>query len=185
MKGSDNELLAALVRGDEAKPVADPYGCITAALISKPVLFLISVDRAGTARASVDMRKSRSFELADRSAGALRSLHTSISRFVASAHIDHVFMRISSDGGDYAPHPWHSKIEAALQLVESLKVSFVNTQSIRAWAGREALDLPAFQPLLPGARWRDPQVRCLETALFAVAKGSEARCFSDGSLRHG
>lgn len=187
MKRSDYEFFAALVRGeaDAGNAIIEPHACVAAVVIAKPMLFVMSVEAAGMQRAAVNQRKSQAFELADRSASALRMLQVGVARFVGRAGIERLFLRASSDAGNHTPHAWNFKIEAALQLIDQVSVTFVNTQSVGAWVRRDEPQMPAFNPLIPGARWRDAQVRCLETALFVGAHSREARYFTDGSKRYG
>lgn len=189
MKSSDRSTLEALVCGDrdpcQANPMIDPYGSITAAIIAKPRLFVLTVAGAGTPNPRVEPRKSACFELEDRSARALRVLRASLHRFTTRARIGRLFLRVASDAGNHAPHPWHFKIEAMLQLAEALDITFVNTHSIRAWIERVEPDLPPFEPLVSGARWLQPQQRCLEAALFTAANADVPRYFTDGVRRDG
>lgn len=162
------------------RPAApDLEGFVTGAVISKPKLLLASVAHPAFARCSFDSKRSQIFELPDRSARSLERLRAAVSRFVEKRRIRRVFLRALSGQGMYPSHPLSFKIEAALQLVPDLQVTFVSSQSIGAWARR-------VNPVLPdgdrdlGAVWTGKQRQAIETALFVARNFDKQNCFSDG-----
>lgn len=158
----------------------DTKGLVAAAVIAKPRLVLATVQHPRNALCRFDEDRSRMFELPDRSARSITGLVSALSRFVQSRQISQVFLRSSSERGKYPGHALNFKIEAALQMVPGLQVTFVSSQSVGAWVRREHPAVPEGDRGL-GAIWTDKQRQAIETALFAARNFERRECFSDGS----
>jgi hypothetical protein len=185
---TDDDLFFAAVCKQFGRPVPpaeapDKGGFVTAAVITKPKLVLTTVEHPAHTRARFDEQRSRIFELSDRSARSVEGLLNAVSRFVKDQKIAQVFLRAQSERGKYPGDPLNFKIEAVLQLVPGLQVTFVNKRGIGAWARREDPVVPAGQPGL-GAYWTEKQRLAIETALFVARNYDNPKCFSDGSADH-
>ena len=188
----DDDVFWADVRrmfGREAPAHLDPRTSpklVTAAVISKPRLVLVSVRFGARGNVKSDPRRSCLVELEDRSAGALRDLSRRFHRFVESHGITDIHLRARSENtGQYAGHPINFKIESVVQLETSVNLSFVDGSSIGAWCRREDPDVPECPFPDLGARWAGIQDKATETALYVASHWGQSRCFSDGSAGHG
>jgi len=185
---TDDEIFIAAVCaqfGHAAPQPAAPDldGFVTGAVISKPKLILASVAHPAFAWCSFDSKRSQVFELPDRSARSLERLRSAVCRFVEKRRLRQVFLRSQSERGKYPGHPLNFKIEAALQMVPDLQVTFVSSQSIGAWVRRQDPAVPEGESGL-GAVWAEKQRQAIETALFVARNFEKRNCFSDGSADH-
>lgn len=182
---TDDDIFFAAVCAQFGYPAPQPAapdldGFVTGAVISKPKLLLASVAHPAFARCSFDSSRSQVFELSDRSARSLERLRAAVSRFAERRRIRRVFLRSQSEQGKYPGHPLSFKIEAALQLVPDLEVTFVSSQSIGAWVRRVKPAVPEGDRNL-GAIWAAKQCQAIETALFVARNFDKQQVFSDGS----
>lgn len=153
---------------------------VSAAVITKPMLVLATVEHPALDRCRLDENRSRRFELIDRSARSMKGLVEAMTRFIHGWQIGEVFLRSHSERGKYPGHPVNFKIEAALQMVPGLTVTFVNTHSIAAWVRRQDPVIPPGEPDL-GAALTAKQRLAIETALFVSRNYTNPKLFSDGS----
>jgi hypothetical protein len=185
---TDDEIFFAAVCaqfGHAAPQPAAPDldGFVTGAVISKPKLILATVAHPAFAWCSFDSNRSQVFELPDRSARSLERLRSAVCRFVEKRRLRRVFLRSQSENGKYPGHALNFKIEAALQMVPELRVTFVSSQSISAWVQRKRPAVPEGTPDL-GAAWAKKQHYAIETALFTARNFDRQNCFSDGRTDH-
>ncbi len=185
---TDDDLFFAAVCKQFGRPLPsaeapDIKGFVAAAVISKPKLVLATVQYPAHARCQFDDDRSRIFELPDRSARSVTGLVGALTRFVKDRQITQVFLRSQSGRGKYPGHPLNFKIEAALQMVPDLQVTFVSSQSISAWVRRQDPAVPEGESGL-GAVWTEKQRQAIETALFTARNFDRQNCFSDGSADH-
>jgi hypothetical protein len=159
---------------------------VTAAIISKPRLVLVSVRFGGRGNVQIDPRRSCVMDLGDRSARVLRDLSRRLNRFVERQGISEVYLRARSENtGQYAGHPLNFKIESVVQLERGVNLNFVDDASVRAWCRREDPDVPECPFPELGTRWAAVQDKATETALYVASHWGQSRCFSDGSASHG
>jgi len=158
----------------------DAKATVTAAVISKPRLLVVTVDVSARGGPKVDQGRSRAFELADRSAFAIRNLRREISGFFQRQRIDRVYLRAKSADGQFIGHPWNYKIETVLQLEPGLELTFVDTNSIGAWVLRTEPELPD-SPFSLGAACDAKQRQAIQAAVFVAQNPDHTRAFSDGS----
>lgn len=182
MRG-DDEFFAALCK-QLGRPVPPPTPYrerfVTAAIISQPALVLATIEDPLLTRRRLVEKRSRMFELIDRSKLSIMALSNELTRFVQKQGIDEIFLRSHSEKGKYPGKPFNFKIEAALQLVPGLQVTFVNTQSVSAWVQRENPAVPEGDHGLR-ARWFERQRQAIEAALFVAHNHANPKFFSDGS----
>lgn len=152
---------------------------VTAGVISKDRLIVVSTKSGGRHPVRLDPARSKVFNLQDRSGRAVMVLAREIGSFFRAGAISQLFLRSRTERGKYPGHPLAFKIEAILQLVPGLQVSFVSSHSIRAWVKREEPTIP--QGLEDrGAYWNAKEGLATEAALFVAANRENPRYFSDG-----
>ena len=162
-----------------------PPKLVTAAVISKPRLVLVSVRFGAHGKARIDPRRSCLMEHEDRSDRALRVFSRRFSRFVEKQDISDVYMRARSENsGQYAGHPINFKIESVVQLERGVSLNFVDENSVGAWCRREDLDMPECPFPELGARWAGIQDKATQTALYVASHWGQSR-FSDGGASYG
>jgi hypothetical protein len=166
---------SAELRGQKPPPPPTPtepalLNTVTAAVISAPKLFVVTLERRGT-ELRVLPQKSATFELGGRDAYHVNTLWCELKSFVSRARVDEISLRAAQDSGQYPAKPAAYKIEAILQLIPKFTVNFVHTNSVGAWIRREDPELP--EPWLPSmeARWRKQQMRAIEMAAYAIYNG--------------
>lgn len=156
---------------------------ITAGVISKPKLVLVTMRFPARGLPQVDVTRSSTFELEDRSARAVQNFSRQAKSFVGKQQISQVYLRTKSERGEYVGHAWNFKMEAVLQLVPGLELTFVNTNSIGAWIRRQELGIGLFDHP-PLASWSEGHLKAAEAALFVAEHYGRPRYFSDGSACH-
>jgi hypothetical protein len=155
------------------------HGQVTAAIIAKPNLIVVSVDMGARNGPEFQRTRSRVFRLVDSSASSLRSFDGEVRRFVVAAKIRDLYLRTSiSERGTYTPHACHSQIETVLQLVTEMDVFFIHDASVRTWVGHNEPPLPTVPSLELGQYWETKRERALETALFVAHNALEDRFFA-------
>lgn len=153
---------------------------VTAAVISKSKLFLVSLKCGAGRPPLLDDAGSVVLELRDRSGRAVNSLAREANGFFSAKGISQVFLRSRCGNGKYAGHPFGFKVETILQMVPGLRVDLVNSNSIGAWARREEPCLPE-GPRDLGAYDYEQRRLAIETALFVSENRDRSQYFTDGS----
>lgn len=182
---TDDEVFFAAVcmqfgRKVPAPTAPDTGGFLVGAVIKKPYLILAGVKSPSRPDCSFDARRSNIFELSNRSAAAVSALHTEVTRFVQARRIERIFLRASTVNGKFTGHPLNFKIEAALQMVPALEVTFVTSASVSAWIRGADPEVPDADEGL-GAALAAKQRQAIETALFTAHNYGRTKCFCDGS----
>lgn len=182
---TDDEVFLAAVckqfgRKVPAPMAPDTGGFLVGAVITKPYLILACVKSPSRPDCSFDARRSNIFELSNRSAAAVSALHAEVTRFVQAHRIGRLFLRASTVNGKFTGHPLNFKIEAALQMVPWLQVTFVTSASVSAWVRGADPVVPDAEDVLC-AVLAAKQRQAIETALFAAHNYGRPRCFWDGS----
>lgn len=184
---ADDQFFADVCR-QFGRPVPPPKGClepltVTAGIISAPRIVMATLRCLPGRQPRLVEQASCSFELSDRSAGAVLRLSKELGKFVRQRKVSEVYLRAHSERGKFAGHATNFKIEAVLQLVPGLHVTFVNTSSVGAWVKREDPRLP--EPCQgQGGRWLEKQRLAIEAAMFVAMGPGTGSAFSDGSGRH-
>jgi hypothetical protein len=145
----------------------------TGAAISAPHLFIVTLERSGETIQLV-AQKSGGFELEGRDTHAVKALWRDVEDFTSAAGIGEIALRVAQDRGNMPAKPWAYKIEAILQLLSTVDVTLVATQSVRNWVNREDPELPGpwIEPTTQFLRGQ--QMRALETAAFALLGGLDS-----------
>ncbi|MDT0506924.1 DUF3010 family protein [Novosphingobium sp. MMS21-SN21R] len=181
---ADDEFFAAVCRqfGRPAPspPRRDEVRTITAGIISSPRIVLATLRCVPGRAPRVIDQASRSFEIDNRSASAVLRLSNDLERFVRRQGVSEIFLRSLSERGKFAGHPLNFKIEAVLQMISDLRVTFVSTFSVGAWVKRDEPKLPDGGEKC-SARWAEKQRLAIETAMFVAVEPTALRSFSDGS----
>lgn len=180
-QGRTNPLLEDALRRERVLVPA----FVTAAVISKPKLFIVTLEFGKRNGPAICTKRSGHFELWDRSARAANALANLLARFLHRARIDQVFLRVSNDAGRYVAHSHAFKIETVLQLQEGIRVDFVHTQAVSRWLGRDDPLVPRPQELGLGGRWPGVQLEAIEAAMFAAHNHHDPRAFFDGARSDG
>ena len=191
-RSDDDEWFADVCRSLGREPPSswsygrgEPPKVVSAGIISKPRLMLVTVRFGGRSGPEVVTAASECFEIADRSARAVQRLSREVSSFVSRQGIEAIYLRAHGESGKYPGHPLNFKLETVLQLMPKLSVTFVNSASISAWVNRTDPRLPIVPDPLPDAYWRKKQELALEAALWVPEYYHQAKYFWDGSSRDG
>lgn len=191
-RSDDDEWFADVCRflGREPPPAGGhargaPPRVVTAGIISKPRLVLVTVRFGGRNGPEVVAAASQCFEIADRSARSVQRLSREVTSFVSRQGIESVYLRAHGEDGKYPGHPLNFKLETVLQLMPKLLVTFVNSSSISAWVNRTDPSLPTVPYPFPEAYWRKKQELALEAALWVPEHYHQTKYFWDGSSRDG
>lgn len=153
---------------------------VTAAVISKSKLFVVSLKCGAGRPLRFDAAGSVMLELRDRSGRAVNGLAREANDFFGAKGISQVFLRSRCASGKYAGHPLGFKVETILQMVPGIRVDLVNSQSVSAWARREEPCLPE-GPRNLGAHDNERTRLAIETAMFVSENRDRPQYFKDGS----
>ena len=191
-RSDDDEWFADVCRSLGREPPSsgsyargEPPKVVSAGIISKPRLVLVTVRFGGRNGPEVVGAATECFEIADRSARAVQRLSREVTTFVSRQGTNHIYLRAHSEKGKYPGDALNFKMETVLQLTPRLLVTFVNTSSISTWVNRTDPGLPHVPEPLPDAYWRKKQELALETALWVPEHYHQAKYFWDGSSRNG
>lgn len=153
---------------------------VTAAVISKSKLYVVSLKFGAGRMPHIDAAGSVVLKLHDRSGRAVNSLARETNSFFDAKGTSQVFLRSRCASGKYAGHPLGFKVETILQMVPGLRVDLVNSNSISAWTRREEPCLPE-GPRDLGAYDYERRRLAIETAMFVSENRGRPQYFTDGS----
>lgn len=168
-----------------APPFAPSSEPVTAVVFSAPRAVVVTVRISGDGGARIDDGSSGIFELGDRSDHAVKAMARNAGRFFSQRKITNIYVRSGAVTGRYPPHALSLKMETIFQLMDDLRVTFVNTQCVAAWVRREVPEIPLALDQHLSARWSAVQTSALEAAIFTAWNRNSSQYFSDGSAANG
>ncbi len=159
-----------------AGTVVDQHGSrrLTIVTCVKPLAIVVTIDADRRGTVFVDEEASAAFSLHDRSATTLRQVHREMSEFFHRHGIREVVLRTRSGGGHYSPDPQHTKIEALLQLMPSIKLWFVDALAGSSWIDNHRFDFPPALSLELGQRFDNAKLVALGMAMYIDHRRDEA-----------
>lgn len=144
----------------------------TALNFTNPVLHIVTVREGLDDEYVLDEERTCSLTLADRSATGLAALQLQLKELFESWGVDSVSMRVGDNTGPYQLRPNAYKIEAALQLLDSVELEELSVAQVTGFARRFDHLLPEPQPHLRQQATRAGQRHAIRAAAMSLRKNA-------------
>lgn len=140
----------------------------TAVNFTSPVLHIATIRQDVDDSYFLDEERTLSFELSDRSASGLANLQGVLKELFRNWDIRSVSMRVGDKKGPYQLNPNAYKIEAALQLLETIDLVELTVAQVAGFARRNNHLLPKPQEHLKQQALRAGQLHAIRAAALAL-----------------
>jgi hypothetical protein len=140
----------------------------TAINFTNPFLYIATVRSDTESGFVLDEERTLSMELRDRTAEGLLKLQSQLKDLFESWQVNWVAMRVGGDKGPYQLRPNAYKIEAALQLLDSIDLREVSVAEVAGFARKYDHLLPAPQSHLKQKAFQAGQRNAIRAACLAL-----------------
>lgn len=156
-----------------------PRGTYSGAVVSGNSLVIATIDVLRNGSPKLLWAKSHRIELEGTGQGALCAFSWELRALFRRQRTDTLLLRLAPPRSRFGGSETGAVIRTALQLIDHLMVTVVNTVSVTRWVSRDEPDLPQWSHR--SSQLAAAQQRAVEAAGFAARFSGDSRYFSGGA----
>jgi|GEM_PF-3066113 len=157
-----------------AEPITEPERrnspSATAINFTNPYLYIATVKSDLSGQCQLEEDRTCIFKLDSRNAQSLRELQQQLKELFGSWNLNTIAMRVGADKGPYVLNANAYKVEAALQLLEDLRVKELSVAEVSGFGRANDCILPIPQPHLKTRAQQAGQRHAIRAAGLALSR---------------